>query len=282
MTKRIINTDKIREEVIRLTYQANFILPPDVEASIDSMIKGEQSPGAIETLKVLKENSLIARTEELPLCQDCGAVIIFIEMGQDISLEGAFIGDAVNDAVAEAYKKYYLRKSIVSDPLNRINTGSNTPAFVHCDLVPGTVFRLTVYLKGGGSENMTSLRMFRPTDPVEEILDHIEKVVVQAGPNPCPPVYLGVGLGGLADVAMVNAKKAVLRGVGTRHADPYYADLELKIMERLNKTNVGPLGFGGNSTVGGVFIKEAPAHIASLPVALNLNCHSLRFRTVEL
>ncbi|MBP7734976.1 MAG: fumarate hydratase [Spirochaetes bacterium] len=281
MKTRTLQSYQITNAVVDLIYKASFILPYGVERRIDEMLKNEDSELARTTLKILQENSDIAGTEGLPLCQDCGMAIVFIEIGQSVLVEGNLIA-AVNSGVEEAYRKFSLRKSIVADPLKRQNTGTNAPAFIHTDLVEGDTFTITVYLKGGGSENMSALRMFRPTDAMEAIIDYIADTVVAAGPNPCPPLFLGVGIGGTADMAMANAKKAVLREVGTRHGDPVYADLEKRIEERLNATGVGPLGFGGRSTVAQVFIREAPTHIATLPVALNLNCHSLRYGTAEL
>lgn len=274
--KRTIHTDIIKSEIEKLIYSASFIAPPEIKSAFSRMKLEETTPLASETLRILIENTEIAEREEIPLCQDCGSVIVFLEIGQELSLEGKYIYDAVNEAVAESYKNLYLRKSIVSDPLRRVNTGTNTPAFIHTEIIPGDKLRIDILLKGGGSENMSALRMFRPTDPVELIIDFIEDTVIKAGPNPCPPVFLGVGIGGTADVALLNSKKALLRPTGERHSDPYYADLEEKIMLRLNSTGVGPMGFGGKNTAAGVYILEAPAHIASLPVALNLNCHSFR------
>jgi len=236
----------------------------------------ETLPLAAETLNILIENIKIAEEEKIPLCQDCGSVIIFLELGQEIEITGEYLYDAVNSAVAEAYSKFYLRKSIVADPLRRKNTGTNTPAFIHTDIVPGKTLTIDVMLKGGGSENMSALRMFRPTDSVEKIIDFIEETVTAAGPNPCPPIFLGIGIGGTADAAMLNAKKALLKNPGDHNPDPFYRDLEIRILERVNNTGIGPMGFGGNNSAAGVYIKEAPAHIASLPVALNLNCHSFR------
>jgi fumarate hydratase subunit alpha len=279
---REIESSLIEEAIKKLIYDASFSLRPEVEERLGVMMKGETNPLSAETLKVFIENANIARQEELPLCQDCGMAIIFLEIGQRVILRGDDLDEAVNRAVAWAYDRYYLRKSIVGDPLKRTNTGTNTPASIHSHIVPGSGVKITVYLKGGGSENMTDLRMFRPTDSVETIIDHVEQRVVQAGPNPCPPLFLGIGMGGSADTAILNAKLAVMRGVGSRHPDPFYADLEKRIEERLNDTGVGSLGFGGRSTVGGVFIKTAPAHIASLPVALNMNCHSLRYGIMEI
>jgi len=242
----------------------------------------EGSPLARETLDILIQNDDIATNEQVPLCQDCGSVTVFIELGQQVCLEGDNLEESIHAGVADAYEKYYLRKSIVGDPLQRVNTGTNTPAFVHTDIVPGNSLKITVYLKGGGSENMSSLKMFRPTSTENEIIDYIAQTVLDAGPNPCPPLFIGVGIGGTSDTAMVNSKKAVLREPGTPHPLEYYADLENKILDAVNNTGVGPLGFGGNITAVAVFIREAPAHIATLPVAVNLNCHSLRYRSAVL
>jgi fumarate hydratase subunit alpha len=274
--KRIIHTDQIKTAIEELIRSASFITPPEVKNIFTKMKEIETLPLAAETLTILIENINIAEKESIPLCQDCGSVIIFLEIGQELEITGDYLYDAVNSAVADSYKNFYLRKSIVADPLRRVNTGTNTPSFIHADIVPGNGLTIDVMLKGGGSENMSALKMFRPTDPVEKIINFIEETVIAAGPNPCPPLFLGVGIGGTADTAMLNAKKAILRNPSEHHSDPYYRDLEIKIMNRLNKTGVGPMGFGGASTTAGVYIKTAPTHIASLPVALNLNCHSLR------
>ena len=279
---RTIPTDKITSAVIELARRANFELSVEVVARFTALRDDEDDAAARSTLDIILENAEIAPRDALPLCQDCGSAIVFVEMGQDVRLEGKLLDDAVNEGIGAAYEKYFLRKSIVGDPLRRRNTGTNTPAFIHAELVPGDRVRVTVYLKGGGSENMSSLKMFNPTASEDDIIAHIAETVKAAGPNPCPPLFLGVGIGGTADIAMLNSKKAVLRGVGTNHNDPYYAELEARILDRLNATGVGPLGFGGRSTAAAVYIKEAPTHIATLPVALNLNCHSLRYGTAEL
>lgn len=279
---RTIPTDKITSAVIELARRANFELSVEVVARFTALRDDEDDAAARSTLDIILENAEIAPRDALPLCQDCGSAIVFVEMGQDVRLEGKLLDDAVNEGIGAAYEKYFLRKSIVGDPLRRRNTGTNTPAFIHAELVPGDRVRVTVYLKGGGSENMSSLKMFNPTASEDDIITHIVETVKAAGPNPCPPLFLGVGIGGTADIAMLNSKKAVLRGVGTNHNDPYYAELEARILDRLNATGVGPLGFGGRSTAAAVYIKEAPTHIATLPVALNLNCHSLRYGTAEL
>jgi len=274
--KRTIHTDEIKKAVEDLIYKANFIAPPEIRNIFTEMKDRETLPLASETLKILTENMDIAAEHEIPLCQDCGSVIIFLETGQELEITGDYIYDAINSSVAESYKKFYLRKSIVSDPLRRKNTGTNTPAFIHTDIVPGNSLTINLMLKGGGSENMSSLKMFRPTDSTDIIIDYIIETVIAAGPNPCPPVFLGIGIGGTADIALLNAKKALLGDPLDHNPDSFYRDLELTILEKLNSTGVGPMGFGGRSTAAGVYIKAAPAHIASLPVALNLNCHSFR------
>ncbi len=279
---RSIHTDIIRERLVELIRETSFTAPGYLKDCFRRMRQDETSDLGRQTLDILLENAEIAAAENIPLCQDTGMAVIFIEMGQSVAIEGEYLYDAVNDAVAAAYEKFYLRKSIVGDPLERKNTGTNTPAFIHVDIVPGEGFAMHLMLKGGGSENMSSLRMFRPTDSVELIIDYIEETVVKAGPNPCPPIFLGVGIGGTADTAMLNAKKALLRPAGTSHPSLYYSKLEQTIYERLNRTGVGPMGFGGSNTVAAVNILEAPAHIASLPVALNLNCHSLRIAGCKL
>jgi fumarate hydratase subunit alpha len=281
MKTRTISGSEVSNAIAGLIREASFTLPAAVEKRFDEMIAAETADTALDTLGVLKENSRIATAEGLPLCQDCGMVIVFVEIGSGVMIDG-LLDEAVNRGVEEAYRACYLRKSIVGDPLRRNNTGTNTPAFIHIEHTGIGRLGLTVFLKGGGSENMSSLKMFRPTATEEMILDHIERAVIDAGPNPCPPLFLGVGIGGTADTALLNAKKAVLRGPGTRHPDPFYAGLEDRMLERINRTGIGPLGFGGRHTAAGVFILEAPTHIATLPVALNMTCHSLRYRRAEL
>jgi fumarate hydratase subunit alpha len=233
------------------------------------------------SLGIILENAVISGSETMPLCQDCGMTMVFLEIGQDLNIDGDLKG-AVNKAVSESYRGLFLRPSIVSDPMRRINTGDNTPACMHADIVQGSRLKITVYLKGGGSENMTRLKMFNPTVDHDKIIEFIAEAVFEAGSNPCPPLFLGVGIGGSADAALLNSKKAVLRGLNAGHEDPFYFEMEEKIMDRCNSLGVGPLGFGGKTTVAGVFIKTAPAHIASLPVAINMNCHALRFASEEI
>jgi len=282
MKKRIIKSKKIKEAIVDLLHQASFSLPEGVKLSLEKLKRKEKNSLAQETLKVILNNNEIASQEKIPLCQDCGLALLFFEIGQQACLEGEDLSLVANQAVQEAYQKFYLRKSVVRDPLKRVNTMTNTPAIIHTDLVEGDHFKILVYLKGGGSENMTALKMFKPTDSVEAIISFAKETVREAGPNPCPPLFLGIGLGGTADLALLNSKKAVCRGVAINHSNPYYHKLEIKIAKELNLIGVGPLGLGGQGTVARVFIKEAPTHLATLPVALNLNCHSLRYREIIL
>jgi fumarate hydratase subunit alpha len=276
--RRVIHTDTVKTVVKDLLYGANFALPPSVDSLFKQMEKGEISELARFALHVLSENARIAESEKIPLCQDCGVVMLFLEIGQDVSIAGGDLYSSITDAVREGHEAFSLRRSVISDPMSRQDAVIGSTPFVHAEIVPGDNLKVILYLKGGGSENMTGLRLFKPTASVDEIIGYIIEWIVAAGPNPCPPLFLGVGIGGTADIAMLNSKKALFRGPGTRHANPFYDEMEARILERANRTGLGPLGFGGVSTVAAVFIKEVPAHIATLPVALNLNCHSFRYR----
>ena len=275
MQKTTIDTVLIKQSIIDIIKECSFVFPQRVKDSFNKMLETEPNSGAVEVLKLLVLNAELAEKNKIPLCQDCGTVIVFLKIGQDVCLEGMFLEDAINSGVEEAYKDFYLRKSIVSDPLKRLNTGTNTPAVIHIDIVRGNSVEIIVHLKGGGSENMSALKMFRPTATVDEIVDFIEESVISSGSNSCPPIHLGIGIGGTADEAILNSKKVLLRE--EPNADKYYEELELTIEERLNGTNIGPLGFGGKYTVAEVCIKPAPSHIASLPVAVNIGCHSMRY-----
>jgi fumarate hydratase subunit alpha len=274
--KRTIHTDIIKKSIAEIIENINFIAPVEIKKIFQNMKSKESGIIARETLKILTENIEIAEKEKIPLCQDCGSSIVFLSIGQDVEIEGEYLYDAINHSVADAYNMLFLRKSIVSDPLRRKNTGTNTPAFIHVDIVSGNSLTIDVMLKGGGSENMSAMRMFLPTDSDDKIIDFIVEEIISAGPNPCPPIFLGIGIGGTADVAMLNSKKALLGNPIEHNPDPFYRDLEIKTFNRINSTGIGPMGFGGDNSVAGVYIKAAPTHIASLPVALNLNCHSLR------
>ncbi len=262
--------------------KANFELPDDVYQAIKAALDKEQSPIGREILSQLIENADIARTEHIPICQDTGTAVVWVELGQDVHVEGGFLIDAINEGVRQGYVEGYLRKSIVADPLRRKNTGDNTPAHVHVELVPGEVFRVTVLPKGGGSENMGRLAMLTPADGVDGVKKFVLDVVEKASANPCPPGIIGVGIGSTFDGVALLAKKALLRPIGERHPDPFYADLELELLELVNSLGIGPQGLGGRITTLDVHIEVAATHITSLPVAVNINCHAARRVSFEL
>ncbi len=262
--------------------KANFELPDDVYQAIKAALDKEQSPIGREILSQLIENADIARTERIPICQDTGTAVVWVELGQDVHVEGGFLIDAINEGVRQGYVEGYLRKSIVADPLRRKNTGDNTPAHVHVELVPGEVFRVTVLPKGGGSENMGRLAMLTPADGVDGVKKFVLDAVEKASANPCPPGIIGVGIGSTFDGVALLAKKALLRPIGERHPDPFYADLELELLELVNSLGIGPQGLGGRITTLDVHIEVAATHITSLPVAVNINCHAARRVSFEL
>ncbi len=262
--------------------KANFELPDDVYQAIKAALDKEQSPIGREILSQLIENADIARTEHIPICQDTGTAVVWVELGQDVHVEGGFLIDAINEGVRQGYVEGYLRKSIVADPLRRKNTGDNTPAHVHVELVPGEVFRVTVLPKGGGSENMGRLAMLTPADGVDGVKKFVLDAVEKASANPCPPGIIGVGIGSTFDGVALLAKKALLRPIGERHPDPFYADLELELLELVNSLGIGPQGLGGRITTLDVHIEVAATHITSLPVAVNINCHAARRVSFEL
>ncbi len=262
--------------------KANFELPDDVYQAIKAALDKEQSPIGREILSQLIENADIARTERIPICQDTGTAVVWVELGQDVHVEGGFLIDAINEGVRQGYVEGYLRKSIVADPLRRKNTGDNTPAHVHVELVPGEVFRVTVLPKGGGSENMGRLAMLTPADGVDGVKKFVLDAVEKASANPCPPGIIGVGIGSTFDGVALLAKKALLRPIGERHPDPFYADLELELLELVNSLGIGPQGLGGRITTLDVHIEVAATHITSLPVAVNINCHAARRVSFEI
>ena len=237
-------------------------------------------PISKEVLEQLIENAEIAKNKEVPICQDTGMVVVFLEVGQNLKIEGD-LKEAVNKGVKKGYEEGYLRKSVVNDPLiERENTGDNTPAVIHTEIVSGSNLKITVAPKGFGSENMSQMKMFNPTAGIEEIKDFIMKVVEEAGPNPCPPIVVGVGIGGTLDKAALLAKKSLLRDIGEYNSDPNYRSLEVEILEEINSTGIGPQGLGGKTTALDVNIEEFPTHIAGLPVVVNINCHVARHKTV--
>ena len=250
-------------------------LPADVKAALDQAEAAEPWPLARETLGLLQQNLVVAADKELPICQDTGMACVFIELGQDAHISGD-LTEAVNEGVRRGYEKAFLRKSITADPLQRVNTGDNTPAFLTVHLVPGSGCKITVAPKGAGSENMSRLAMLKPADGVEGVKKFVLDTVEQAGANPCPPIVLGIGIGGSFDHCAALAKKALLRPLDKPNANPYYAALEKELLDAINATGFGPQGFGGATTCLGVAIEQKPTHVACLPVAVNISCHVTR------
>ena len=275
---RQLSTDTITAEVARLCIEANYNLGEDVIEALRKAVKQEESPLGKEILQQLLENAEIARREQMPLCQDTGFADVFLEVGQEVKIAGGNLTEAITEGIRKGYKEGYLRKSIVSDPLCRVNTGDNTPAVIHTEIVPGDRLKVSVLPKGAGSENMSGLAMLRPADGVEGIKRFILDSVEKAGGNPCPPLIVGVGLGGTAEKTLYLAKKSLLRPVGSSHPNPRICQLERELLEEINATGIGPLGLGGRITALAVHIESYACHIASLPVAVNLQCHAARYK----
>ena len=275
---REISAQSITQVVRRLCMEANCFLPKDLQTRIEQCRAQECWPQAQEILDRIIENYAIARERVQPICQDTGVACVFLKIGQDVHISGD-IAEAVNEGVRQGYRDGYLRKSVVADPLNRVNTGDNTPAMIYYELVPGDKLEITVAPKGFGSENMSQTKMLRPSDGLQGVKDFILKVVEDAGPNPCPPIVVGVGIGGTFDKAAYLAKKALMRSVDARNADPFYAGLEEELLREVNALGIGPQGFGGKTTALAVNIEFLPTHIAGLPVAVNLNCHVTRHKS---
>jgi fumarate hydratase subunit alpha len=279
---REITTKQITDTVKKLCVEANITLNKDLKQALAHAYESETSILGKEIIKQLIENYHIAENERIPVCQDTGIAVIFIELGQDIHITGCHIYDAVNEGVRRGYTEGLLRKSVVSDPLLRKNTGDNTPAVIHTDIVPGETLKITVLPKGGGSENTSSLKIFPPATDVKTIKEFIVSTVKKAGANPCPPIVVGVGIGGTFESVTELAKKSLLRLLGSHHPDKYYADLEIELLTQINKTGIGPQGLGGKITALAVFIETHPCHITSLPVAVNIQCHACRHATAIL
>lgn len=273
---RELTAARLSDAVRELCIQANTVLPQDLRHAICQARETERSPVGRAILGDLTENYEFAEEKGLPVCQDTGMAVVFVDWGQDCRLTGGSLEEAVNDGVARGYVEGRLRLSVVGDPLRRVNTNDNTPAVLHLRMVPGDRVDVTVAPKGFGSENMSSLRMFNPSVTQEQVEDHIVACVAQAGSNPCPPVVVGVGLGGTSEMAALLAKRALLRPVGECSPDPYYAEMERRILERVNRLGVGPQGLGGTTTALWVSINTYGTHIAGLPCAVNLGCHVTR------
>lgn len=276
---REIKASKITEVVKKLCMDANVYLPDDVIKTIRDAKAKEESQTGKDVFNMILQNIEISKNEKMPLCQDTGFAVFFIELGQEVHIvDGNFV-DAINEGVRQGYKEGYLRKSIVDDPvIDRINTKDNTPAVIYTDIVPGDKIKITFAPKGGGSENMSTIKMMKAADGIEGVQDFVVEFVKNAGGNPCPPTVVGIGLGGTFEKATQLAKKALLRPIGSRNPDPKYAEVEKNILERINKTGIGPMGLGGRITALDVHIETYPCHIATMPVAVNLQCHCARHK----
>ena len=279
---REIEVSQITDVVERLCIAANEHLPEDVKCAIRSCRACEDGEIAKGVLDNIIENFEIADNECVPICQDTGMACVFLEIGQDVHLTGGDLTEAVNEGVRRGYDKGYLRKSVVKDPVRRGNTGDNTPAVIYYDIVPGDSLKITVAPKGFGSENMSQIKMLKPSDGLEGVKEFILKVVEDAGPNPCPPIVVGVGIGGTFDKAALLAKKALLRPADRRSDNAFYAALEEEMLQKINELGIGPQGFGGRTTALAVNIETLPTHIAGLPCAVNINCHVTRHKSAVL
>lgn len=273
---REIHVSRIKETVKRLCIKANYNLSDDMRRRLNESKKSESFPVAGKIIDILIENADIAQNEHRPMCQDTGMAVVFIDMGQDVHIIGGSIEEAVNEGVRRGYEEGYLRKSVVKDPIERINTKDNTPAVIYYNIVSGSNFKVTVAPKGFGSENMSQLRMLKPADGIEGIKEFVLNVVKEAGPNPCPPIVVGVGIGGTFDKAALLSKKALLRSTDKRNNNPFYKKLEKELLDEINALGIGPQGFGGKTTALAVNIETYATHIAGLPVAVNINCHATR------
>lgn len=276
---REITYESIVSAVRDLCIEANCALPCDLKEAIAKAEQAEPSPVGRSILGDLVENYTFAGEKRLPICQDTGMAVVFCQLGQDAHITGGLLRDAVNEGVSKGYSEGFLRKSVVRDPIRRVNTDDNTPAVLHVELVEGDQLTITVAPKGFGSENMTSLHMLKPSVTQETIEDTIVRAVSEAGSNPCPPVVVGVGLGGDAELCAILAKKALLRPVDQHNEDPFYAEMEARILEKINRLGIGPQGLGGQTTALAVAINAYPTHIAGLPCCVNLGCHVTRHAT---
>ncbi|OGW55451.1 MAG: fumarate hydratase [Nitrospirae bacterium RBG_19FT_COMBO_55_12] len=278
---REIHVEEIRDNVAQICIDAAYNLSEDVLSAFDRAIETETEPAAKEIIELLKQNAQIAREDHIPICQDTGIAIFFVEIGQDLRIKNGFIVDAINEGVRKGYREGYLRKSVV-DPITRKNTGDNTPAIIYIELVPGDKLKISFMPKGAGSENMSAIRMLRPTEGVEGIKQFVLECVRRAGANPCPPVVIGVGIGGDFEKAALISKKALLRPIGNPNPKLELASLEMELLKAVNRTGIGPEGLGGKVTALAVHVESFPCHIASLPVAVNINCHAARHKTIIL
>jgi fumarate hydratase subunit alpha len=276
---REIESKTIADTVCKLCIEANYFLNEDVKLALESALEAETSELARKVLRSILENASAAKESKMPICQDTGMAVVFAEIGQDVHVVGENFADAVNSGVRRGYSEGYLRKSVVSDPLNRENTGNNTPAILHTEIVSGDKIKITVAPKGFGSENYSKIKMLKPADGVTGVKDFVIEVVKSAGASPCPPIIVGVGIGGTFEKAAILSKKALIRDIRVRNSDKFYAALEKDLLREINESGIGPQGFGGKTTALAVNIETFPTHIAGLPVAVNISCHVTRHRT---
>lgn len=279
---RKLDVKEIQEAVKKMCIHCNLYLGEDIMEAFLRAREEESSPIGKEIVNNLIKNAEIARKKEMPLCQDTGMAVIFVKLGQEVQLIGGDISEAINQGVRKGYEEGYLRKSVVEDPLIRKNTGDNTPAIIYYDIVPGDQVKITLAPKGFGSENMSKTKMLKPSDGVKGVIDFVVDTVSVAGPNPCPPIVVGVGIGGTMDKAAILAKKALTRRVGSHHSKEHLRKLEILLLEKINQLGIGPQGLGGNTTALAVNIEDYPTHIAGLPVAVNINCHATRHEEIIL
>lgn len=276
---RTIEATAIVDKVAELCMEASYELGDDVMNAFKGFKEKEESPTAISILDQLVENAGIAKTERVPMCQDTGFAVFFVELGGEVLVSGMTLTEAINEGVRKGYKDGYLRKSILHDGLHRKNTGDNTPAVIHYRIVPGDKIKITHMQKGGGSENMSRVKMLRPADGAQGVKDFVLEAVSEAGPNPCPPIVVGVGIGGTFEIAAYHAKKALLRPLGSDNPDPFLDEMEKELIEKINNMGIGPQGMGGRTTALGVHVISWACHIASLPAAVNIECHAHRHKT---
>jgi len=273
---RTIDVGDVEQIVKEMVMEINFHLPKDVYHRLEKMKESESSSTGKHILGELIKNADLASKKEVPICQDTGMVVAFVEVGQEIQLQGGSLTDAINEGVRKGYKQGFLRKSVVGNPLERINTGDNTPAIIYYNLIEGSDLRIELGAKGFGSENMSRSKMLKPSDGRAGVIEFVKETVSLAGPNPCPPIVVGVGIGGTLDKAAQIAKKSLLRPIGEHHQDQYVETLEIELLDEINKLGIGPQGLGGNTTALWVNVDMFPTHIAGLPVVVNINCHASR------
>ncbi len=279
---RDVHVSAITDAVKKLCMEANVSLEPDVLRAFDKALGTERSPAGRQVLQILKDNAELARTRRIPYCQDTGMVVCFVELGQDVHVTGGGLEDAINEGVRQGYKEGYLRASIVRSPFDRVNTGDNTPAVIHVEVEPGATLKIMIMAKGGGCENRSKYTMLTPAAGAPAVKDFIIECVKTAGPDACPPLILGVGLGGTFEKAAILSKKALFRELGSPNPDPMLDSLEKELLERANRLGIGPQGYGGDTTALGIHVISFPCHITSLPVAVTIECHAHRHKEATL